>query len=546
MNDALAQARAALQQLTPQRRLLLGGVVVGVIALLLVVGRWATQPDYALLFGSLAAEEAGSVVEELESQGIQYDLRDGGSAIYVPRSEVYGLRLRLATSGVVTQGPAGYELFDGGTLGMTDFMQKLNVKRALEGELSRTISSIQQVESARVHLVLPERSAFRDQQTSASASVVLAVRGTLAPDQVAGVTGLVAGAVEGMSPNEVTVLDEAGRMLASPQMSGGDAGLSNSQVLMRQEIERHLSNAGQSMLDQMLGPGKAVVRVAADLDLSRTSTETNSVDPDAQVLISEERQSETGAGAEANSSVRNFEVTRQTQRTEREAGAIQSLTVSVLLDEAAPPVDVARPQEDDGEEASTPFSEQQLRQIEALVKNAVGFSETRGDQFAVQQIRFQAPEAPEAGFFSGGQGAIWAGLGLRYGVLLLALFLGYRVLRRMTDALATQAEDTDTPGSGDNPDSEASSESASDEATPARHHDDPPAGLPDTGPPATTIEAVEGDPYAAKLSVEASQQLASMPELIEDVRATVVDSPDAAAAVVRTWLLEDAEAASPA
>ncbi|MEO0557939.1 MAG: flagellar basal-body MS-ring/collar protein FliF [Bacteroidota bacterium] len=542
MNTALLQLRDAVQQLTPQRRLLLGSVVVGVVVLLLVVGRWATQPDYALLFGRLAAENAGSVVEQLESEGIKYDLRDGGSSIYVPRSEVYGLRLRLATSGAVPQGPAGYELFDGGTLGMTDFMQKLNVKRALEGELSRTISSIQQVESARVHLVLPERSPFRDQQTSASASVVLAVRGTLAPDQVAGVTGLVAGAVEGMSPNDVTVLDEAGRMLASPQMGGGDAGLSTSQVQMRQEIERHLSNAGQSMLDQMLGPGKAVVRVAADLDLSRTSTETNSVDPDAQVLISEERQSETGAGAEANSSVRNFEVTRQTQRTEREAGAIQSLTVSVLLDEAAPPVEVARPQNEEGDETTTPFSEQQLRQIETLVKNAVGFSETRGDQFAVQQIRFQAPEAPEAGFFSGGQGAIWAGLGLRYGILLLALFLGYRVLRRMTDALATPPADDE---GADNETNAASTSDISSEGSPFEAgQTESPTGLPDAGPPNATIETIEGDPYAAKLSVEASQQLASMPELIEDVRASVVDSPDAAAAVVRTWLQEDAEAAS--
>ena len=530
MNDLLAQARASFQQLTPQRRLLLGGVVVGVIALLLVVGRWATQPDYALLFGNLPAQDAGRVVEQLESEGIQYDLRDGGTSIHVPRSEVYGLRLRLATNGVVSQGPAGYELFDGGTLGMTDFMQKLNVKRALEGELARTIGSIQQVESARVHLVLPERSPFRDQQTSASASVVLAVRGTLAPDQVAGVTGLVAGAVEGMSPNDVTVLDEAGRMLASPQMgNGSDGGMSSTQVQMRQEIERHLSNAGQSMLDQMLGGGRAVVRVAADLDLSRTSTETNSVDPDAQVLISEERQSETGAGAEAESSVRNFEVTRQTQRTEREAGAIQSLTISVLLDEAAPAVDVGRPQDDDeGETAPTPFSDEQLRQIEALVKNAVGFSEERGDRFAVQQIRFQAPEAAEGGFFSGGQGAIWAGLGLRYGVLLLALFLGYRVLRRMTDALAAQ------------PETSTSDDKLADGEAADRQLADTPNGLPDAGAPTTTIETVEGDPYADKLSVEASAHLARAPDLIEEIRATVVDSPDAAAAIVRGWLLEDA------
>ncbi len=175
----------------------------------------------------------------------------------------------MATAGVVTDGPAGYELFDTGTLGMTDFMQRLNVKRALEGELSRTISSIRQIERARVHLVLPERSPFRDQQAAPSASVVLAVRGSLSAEQVVGVTALVAGAVEGMSPNEVTVLDEAGRMLAGPGAAGAESGLSTAQVRMRQEVETYLAGAGQSMLDEMLGPGRAVVRVAADLDLAR-------------------------------------------------------------------------------------------------------------------------------------------------------------------------------------------------------------------------------------------------------------------------------------
>ncbi|MEM1118374.1 MAG: flagellar M-ring protein FliF, partial [Bacteroidota bacterium] len=160
----LDQARQSLGQLPPARLALLGGVVVGVVALLLGVARWATSPDYALLFGNLSAADAGAVVEQIETEGIAYELRDGGTAVYVPRDDVHALRLRLASQGVVSDGVAGYELFDAGTLGMTDFMQRLNVKRALEGELSRTIASIRQVESARVHLVLPERSPFRDQQ----------------------------------------------------------------------------------------------------------------------------------------------------------------------------------------------------------------------------------------------------------------------------------------------------------------------------------------------------------------------------------------------
>ena len=522
----LDAARQSLAQLPPPRRAALAAVVVGVVVALLAVGRWASQPDYALLFGNLPAQDAGRVVEQLEAQGVRYDLRDGGASVYVPRDEVYGLRLSLATEGVVTDGPAGYELFDTGTLGMTDFMQKLNVKRALEGELSRTIGAIQQVQRARVHLVLPERSPFRDQQVRPTASVVLAVRGSLAPDQVAGVTALVAGAVEGLEPGDVTVLDEAGRMLASPQIAGADAGLSTAQVQMRREVEDHLAGAAQSMLDQVLGPGRAAVRVAAELDLSRTSTETSAVDPDTQTMLSEELQQETGPDGGANSSVRNFEVTRQTTRTEREAGAVQSLTVSVLLDEAAPAPDLDRPREPG---TPTPFTDEQLRQIESLVKNAVGFSEERGDRFAVQQIRFSPPADDEGGLFAGAAGTEWAGLGLRYGVVLLALFLAYRLLRTLATGLASPRADPDAPEAAALPAPAGLAVSASGELL----------GLPE-GAASTTIGPA-ADPYADKLAPETREALDES-ALLDDVRAAVADDPAAAAAVVRAWLREDATA----
>jgi len=524
--SALVQAREAVQQLPPRRRLLLGGVVVGVAVALLLVARWASRPDYALLFGGLPAQEAGQVVEQLESQGVAYDLRDGGASIYVPRGDVYGLRLRLATEGVVTEGPAGYELFDGGTLGMTDFMQRLNVKRALEGELARTIASVRQVERARVHLVLPERSPFQDQQVPASASVVLGVRGSLGPDQVAGVTALVAGAVEGLSTNEVTVLDEAGRMLAGPDATGAEAGLSTAQLRMREEVESHLAGAGQSMLDQLLGPGRAVVRVAADLELARTTSETNAVDPESQTVLSEELQEEAVEGGGATSTVRNYEVTRTTTRQEQEAGSIRALTVSVLLDEAAPPTDPAAAEPG----TPTPFTDDQLRQIESLVKNAVGFDEERGDRFAVQQLRFSTPAEP-GGLLASADATVWAGLGLRYGIVLLVLFLAYRLLKRLADALAAP------PARDPALDTAEADRQLGDGL--AVGEDGELLGLPQGAPVRATIESVEADPYTAKLSPEA-QALAGTSSLADDLRAAVDADPEAAAAVVRAWLREDA------
>ena len=530
MSTALVQAREAVQQLPMQRRVLLGALVVGVIGALLLVARWAGQPDYALLFGGLPAQEAGRIVETLEGEGVKYDLRDGGGSIYVPRDEVYGLRLRLATDGVVSEGPAGYELFDGGTLGMTDFMQRLNVKRALEGELSRTIGAVRQIERARVHLVLPERSPFREQQVEPSASVVLAVRGSLGPDQVSGITALVAGAVEGLAPTSVTVLDEAGRMLAGPDAGGVEAGLSTAQVRMRREVEGHLAGAGQSMLDQLLGPGRAVVRVAADLELSRTSTETNAVDPESQTLLSEEVQQETGDGGAANSSVRNFDITRQTTREEREAGAIRTLTVSVLLDQVAPAADPTLEREPG---APSPFTDEQLRQVEALVKNAVGFNEERGDQFAVQQFQFSTPEEA-GGFFAQADAAAWTGLGLRYGMVLLVLVLAYRLLKRLADGLTGDGE---LGALGEAPTPTALPASGGPSALSVGEGGEL-LGLPEGAPSPTVIGSVEADPYAAKLSPEA-QRLADASRLADDLRASVEADPEAAAAVVRSWLREE-------
>jgi len=522
MQDLLAQVRRAFAQLPPARRAALVGAVAGVLVLLLLVARWASQPDYALLFGSLSPADAGRVVEQLDTEGVQYSLRDGGTAIYVPREEVYDLRLRLATEGVVADGPVGYELFDGGTLGMTDFMQRLNVKRALEGELARTIASVQQVEQARVHLVLPERSPFRDQQTPPSASVVLSVRGPLSPEQVAGVTALVAGAVEGMSPGQVTVIDEAGRLLAGPQADGGGAaGLSSAQLRMRQEVEDHLARAGQTMLDQLLGPGRAVVRVSADLDLSRTETEANRVDPESQTMISEERQEEAGEnGTGSQSTVRNYELSRETVRAQRDAGEIRTLTVSVLLDEAAPPAG------DEGAAEPTPFTDAQLRQIESLVKNAVGFSDERGDRFAVQQLRFNPDGGVGRADAAAAQRAEWIALGVRYGIILLALFLGYRLLRSLVRRLDAPAEATTLPPVGTAP--------VLDVTLPDYAGDGASVPLPEM--PRTTIEAVEGDPYAAKL------EGGTPADLLAEVSTHVQSHPVDAAAIVRAWLEEDAAA----
>ena len=275
MNGFTQNIAEFLKGLTLGQKGALAAVVIGAVALLSAVAYWANKPDYALLFGSLGPEDANRVVETLQSERVKYQIRDAGSSIYVPRQDVYELRLRFAGQGVVSDGPVGYELFDGGTVGMTDFMQKLNLKRALEGELARTISSVRQVDIARVHLVIPERSPFRETQAAPTASVVLQLSGSarLSGEQIEGITALVSGAVEGLDPAQVTVLDTRGNMLSNPARAEGDTAETSNQLKQQRAIEQHLTEKGQSMLDQILGPGNSLVRVAASLDFSREISE---------------------------------------------------------------------------------------------------------------------------------------------------------------------------------------------------------------------------------------------------------------------------------
>ncbi len=522
--------RQFLLRLAPAQRLTLGLVLVGGLAVLGGIGYWASQPDYALLFGRLDATDANRVVETLRAEGIPYKLEDGGGAIHVPRQQVYDLRLRFAGEGVVSEGPVGYELFNSGTIGMTDFMQKLNYKRALEGELARTISNIRQVAQARVHLVLPERSPFRDRQTKPSASVVLQLGGTgLDAEQTEGIASLVAGAVEGMTLSDVTVLDTRGTLLSNPDAGNPDVTLTSNQLRTQLAVESHLAQSGQSLLDRMLGPGRAVVRVAAALDFSRTVEESEAIDPESATVISEERLEEQAAADASNATVRNYELSRSRARTERTAGAIDVLTVSVVLD-YRPPVQLASeagaPQPE-----PEPYTQRQLQEVEDLVKNAVGFSPERGDRFAIHQARFDtsaddqlAEEMDEIGRNERFQ------LYLRYGLMALALGLAAFLIRSTVRSVASADGGPLALGTRQAP-----------RALTGRHT----AGAlaENAAAPAPAAEAAlpvpADDPYASKLSAEAKSRLRAQKTVYEEVKQSVLDRPEEAADLLKTWITED-------
>ena len=266
---------SVVSQMSPSQVMMLLGVIAGTIIGGTYVVGWVGDTTYSTLYSGLDEAEAGEVVTYLSENKIPYQITGNGRTIEVPSSDVYQVRLSLASQGLPRGGNIGYSIFDQNNLGMTDFLQNLNFRRALEGELTRTITQLNEVQAARVHIVMPKERLFKEDQKEATASVVLKLSGLgLSKQKVNGISHLVASSVEGLKPANITILDYNGNLLSSGQKNDEVAGLSSSQLEANKQVEQYLENKAQTMLDGVLGLQKAIVRVTADLNfqqLERTS-----------------------------------------------------------------------------------------------------------------------------------------------------------------------------------------------------------------------------------------------------------------------------------
>lgn len=391
------------------------GLTAGAAAALAIFTMSMNGSREALLFSGLQPQDAAAVSERLGQANISYSLREGGTAVYVDRRRVDEARLRVAQGGALGFGSVGYEVFDDtDALGTTSFVQNINAKRALEGELARTINTIGSVSGARVHLVLPERRLFSQQTQEPSASVVLNLRGEMNPEQVATIRDLVATAVPGLRPNRITVADSRGRLLASPSEDGsmGSAALEG----RRSSLETDLRDRVRDVVEGVVGSGAARVVVTADLNRESVTESSQTYDPDGQVRAGREMSEEftrepagrnRGAvtvtenlpeamqGGEdpsagmaetgRNSRVENFLNSSTTRTRVVEAGGVQRLSVSVVVDEIMS-------RGEGGELVFTPRSEEEMARIRQLVAVAAGIDEARGDVVEVAQLRFARPD----------------------------------------------------------------------------------------------------------------------------------------------------------
>ncbi|SMO59450.1 flagellar basal-body MS-ring/collar protein FliF [Fodinibius sediminis] len=386
---------------------------VGILSLTSMLFYWALQPSYSILFGSLSSESAQEIVEELQSMGISYELRDNGQAIMVPRDKVYDLRLQFASEGASGSDYLGYELFDQNTLGMTDFMQQVNKKRALEGELARTISNLRQIESSRIHIVMPERSPFQEATVEPSASAILNLRKgqQLDKEQIQGIGALIAGSVEGLTIEDITILDQLGNRISEDVLMTEEAMAGSGHMRLKETTENYLTNKGQSMLDRVLGTGNSIVRVSTEHNFNKVVRESNSVDPESRVIISEEKQSETnnsmsqqpnprqmpGDNAmvptseemdESSVQLRNYEVSKTRETLQNSVGEIERISASILLNYKK-----TTTTNEEGEQVTSyePRTQDELDQLRNTMASALGIQQDRGDMLTLTQVKFQDP-----------------------------------------------------------------------------------------------------------------------------------------------------------
>ncbi len=444
-NAIRRQIAATWARLTGRQR---GFVFAGIVVLILTLALWsaiyARGPQYATVFSNLTEQDASAIVKQLESQKTPYKLTEGGTAIQVPAKDVYSTRLALAGAGLPSGGVVGFEIMDQTQLGATDFERQVNYMRALQGELTRTIMQISEVDEARVHIVLPEQSYFVTMAKPATAAVFLKLKPgvTLAKSQIQGIVNLVSHSVEGLKPEDVSVIDVHGYLL-SADLGGEESTTEVSTGLLdvQKQFQKDLEKSLQGLLEQVLGPGQVVARVTAELNFDQHTVDKDLFEPvtsDAGIIRSIEKLEETmsgtnesaGGAAGTASNIPGYAAgtgsgTSSSDRTESSTtyeinnikehiivapGTVKRLSVAVVV--------------------NRDLQAKDQKAIEDTVRAAIGFDSTRNDQITVTGIKFDTSmaEAVAAEMARTGKQNQWIGLAIRIALALAVGFVLFRIL----------------------------------------------------------------------------------------------------------------------
>jgi flagellar M-ring protein FliF len=425
MNRNLSKLGAQLteiwRQLGASQRVSIISATVVLLAGLAALAFWSSRAEYSLLYGKLSDSESAKVIAALDDAKVPYKISGGGSSIMVPADKVYLMRMQLAGRGIPRSGDGvGFEIFDKPNFGISDFVQRANYIRAVQGELARTISQLDEVDSARVMIVLPENRLLLDKDKHPTASVFVRVRGNsqLQPQAINSIRFLVANSVEGLKPNNVSVVDNLGNVLSENSDNDSLTGLTSTQLTARRNLEQYLAKKGQDMLEKVLGPGQAVVRVSAEINFDTITRTEEKYDPEGQVIrtqtkndenndsttstagggpagISANTATDTNTASTAASPVNNtknrkttstveYEVGKSTSSTMQAAGGLKKLSAAVTI--------AARFEGQGADRKVAPRSPEELQKLRRIVESAVGIESgaqnTRGDQITLEELPF--------------------------------------------------------------------------------------------------------------------------------------------------------------
>jgi flagellar M-ring protein FliF len=385
-------------KLTLQQKLVIGSAVGITMILLGILLFFLNQPNYVSLYSNLSQEDAAKVIDQLTQQKIPYEITDNGKTIRVSKDKVYEERIQLAGKGIPSSGVVGYEIFDKSTMGMSDFMQKLNYQRALEGELAKSIMEVEGVDAARVHIVIPQKSVFKDEQKLPTAAVVLKLRNSdaISRNNIAAIVNLVSSSVEGLLPGKVTLIDSKGKLLSKEDDSDPLAVSSAKQYEIKKSVEKYLAQKAQGMLDNVLGYGNSIVEVNADLNFDQVEKTMESYDPNSQVAISEQNVKSENNGKNLSDSTAqvnqntttNYEINKTIEKVIAGSGNVKRLSVAVVLN------DMTKETKKGDKIVSTPEPrpKEQMDKLEEIVKNSVGVDPSRSDQVSIVNIPFETKD----------------------------------------------------------------------------------------------------------------------------------------------------------
>jgi flagellar M-ring protein FliF len=471
----IQQLVRVVRSIPPARLVTFGAILSIVIGGFVALFLFTNRPDYQVLFSNLDPSDASRIMEKLKEKRIPFQIREGGRAIFVPEENVYELRLGMASEGLPQGRNVGFEALDQMPFGTTEFIQKLKVQQALQGELARTIMGFDAVSQARVHIVPASESLFvGPDQSRSTASIVIRTKSGRSLDrrQLQGIIHLVACAVEGLKPENVTVVDMEGGLLAKGGEADGIGALSGSQYDYKRKVEQTLERMVQTMLEPIVGANKVVTRVTAEVDFRQVNIAEERYEPDSGVIRSEQRQKETASGGkdlpagspdlkfevyesqgtmsgtsksfQKENSVTNYEINRINKQIVSALGEVKRLSAAVVIDG---PYVAEKDAAGKAVQKFVPRSRKEMKGFEEIVKKAIGFDEARGDQVTVSNVPFAITEEVKEVSETESVWMAYLKKGVRpmFNVLVIALFVFLVVrpfrkwLTQAGEAVKTQA-----------------------------------------------------------------------------------------------------------